>query len=265
MRRPGPTGSATTVTSGSLPALYRTSPVQSLGASASCGQISQPCAIVPCSTAAILGLFRLNAENRQTLVLNDSVEAIGISAAPHITILERARPRLARPLIPPPRLVVRRNESLTLRFRAQSVPSRLPRSNSSSVSRGPCATRLHKRNAAGPRCPCPKRSGRKAIPGCLCIHAAQIRACDAPGQFPRNAAGPRHHLAPAQTTKAIPMSVHPGCTNSGLSRKLWGFSRKRLCAGESHGACHLFAIARLCHRDKFRFLFAKCQALWPAG
>ena len=81
-----------------------------------------------------------------------------------------------------------------------------------------------------------------------------------------NAACLRHHLARAQTTKAIPMSVHPGCTNSGLTRKLWGFSRKRLCAGESHGACHLFAFARLCHRDKFRFLFAKCQALsCPVG
>jgi len=102
---------------------------------------------------------------------------------------------LLGPLIFPPRLAVRRNESLTLRFRAQSVPSRLPRSNSSSVSRGPCATRLHKRNAAGPRCPCPKRSGHKAIPCCLCIHAAQIPACDAPGHFPRNAACLRHHLA----------------------------------------------------------------------
>jgi hypothetical protein len=47
---------------------------------------------------------------------------------------------------------------------------------------------LHKRNAAGPRCPCLKRSGHKAIPGCLCIHAAQIRSWDAPGDFPRNAA-----------------------------------------------------------------------------
>ena len=164
MRRPGPTGSATTVTSGSLPVFYRTSPVQSPSASASCGQISQPCAIVPCSTAAILGLFRLNAENPQRFVLTIPSRRLA-SALPRISrSLERARPRF-RPLIPPPRLAVRRNESPTLRFRAQSVPSRLPRSNSSSVSRGPCATRLHKRNAAGPRCPCPKRS-HKAIPGC---------------------------------------------------------------------------------------------------
>jgi hypothetical protein len=58
---------------------------------------------------------------------------------------------------------------------------------------------LHKRNAAGPRCPCPKRSGHKAIPCSLCSHAAQTRACDAPGHFPRNAACPRHHLARAQS------------------------------------------------------------------
>jgi len=188
MRRPGPTGSATTVTSGSLPAFYRTRPVQTPSASASSGQISQPCAIVPCSTAAILGLFRLNAENPQRFVLTIPSRRLA-AALPRISrSLERARPRFARPLIPPPRLAVRRNESPTLRFRAQSVPSRLPRSNSSSVSRGPCATRLHKRNAAGPRCPCLKRSGHKAIPGCLCIHAAQIRSWDAPGDFPRNAA-----------------------------------------------------------------------------
>ena len=193
MRRPGPTGSATMVTSGSLPVFYRTSPVQSQSASASCGEISQPCAIVPCSTAAILGLFRLNAENPQRFVLTIPSRRLA-SALPRISrSLERARPRFARPLIPPPRLAVRRNESPTLRFRAQSVPSRLPRSNSSSVSRGPCATRLHKRNAAGPRCPCPKRSGHKAIPGCLCIHAAQIRACDAPGDFPKGSCARESH------------------------------------------------------------------------
>jgi len=37
-------------------------------------------------------------------------------------------------------------------------------------------------------------------------------------------------------------------------------SRERLCGSESQGSRHLFAIARLCHRDKFRFVFAKCQA-----
>jgi len=235
MRRPGPTGSATTVTSGSLPVFYRTSPVQSPSASASCGQISQPCAIVPCSTAAILGLFRLNAENPQRFVLTIPSRRLASALSRISRSLERARPRFARPLIPPPRLAVRRNESPTLRFRAQSVPSRLPRSNSSSVSRGPCATRLHKRNAAGPRCPCPKRSGHKAIPGCLCIHAAQIRSWDAPRRLPTKCRCPRHHIARAQTTKAIRCFVHSGCTNSACDAPA-GPSRKRLCAREPHGS-----------------------------
>ena len=97
MRRPGPTGSATTVTSGSLPVFYRTSPVQSQSASASCGEISQPCAIVPCSTAAILGLFRLNAENPQRFVLTIPSRRLA-SALPRISrSLERARPRVCSP------------------------------------------------------------------------------------------------------------------------------------------------------------------------
>jgi hypothetical protein len=208
MRRPGPTGSATTVTSGSLPAFYRTSPVQASSASVSCGQISQPCAIVLCSTAA-------------------------------------------RPLIPPPRPAVRRNESPTLRFRAQSVPSRLPRSNSSSVSRGPCATRLHKRNAAGPRCPCPKRSGHKAIPGCLCIHAAQIRAWDAPRRLPTKCRCPRHHIARAQTIKAIRCFVHSGCTNSGLRRSP-GILPESVCVPESPtGTVTCSRLLGLCHHRPY--------------
>jgi hypothetical protein len=94
---------------------------------------------------------------------------------------------------------------------------------------------LHKRNAAGPRCPCPKRSGHKAIPGCLCIHAAQIRSWDAPRRLPTKCRCPRHHIARAQTTKAIRCFVHSGCTNSACDAPA-GPSRKRLCAREPHGS-----------------------------
>jgi len=137
--------------------------------------------------------------------------------------------------------------------RPRSGKKKFPRSNSSSVSRGPCATRLHKRNAASPRCPCPKRSGHKAIPCCLCSHAAQIRALGRPpGDFPRNA-------AVLVITKAIRCFVHSGCTNSGLRRSP-GILPESVCVPESPRVlppvcdCSGFAIS-----DYVRFLFAKCQ------
>src|ERR1019366_1206394 len=72
-------------------------------------------------------------------------------------------------------------------------------------SRGLCATRLHNRNAACPRLPASARSDPKGD---------------------SDVCAPRVH-------KFGPGTHTPG-----------GPSRKRLCARETHGSCHPFAIAR---------------------
>ncbi len=105
-----------------------------------------------------------------------------------------------------------------------------------------CATRLHNRNAAGPRCPCPKRSAHKAIPYCLCIHAALTRAWH-PGDF--------SHEVPLSSSTHSPRPDHKGNSNVcalrvhklGPESESGTFPRAFVCQRVPRSR-HLFAVAR---------------------